>query len=150
MPTYDFRCECGVRFEEFMRSMSHANPSCPDCGSPTNRVPSPIAMLGAARPPEGDANAPRSFEGTHRGNSEFIAHWQRKLEKRRTFEEKYPEHHVRREAVAAHEGAFERAPLTYKELADRSAATGDANVGAAEASRVRGVKAVAKGTTVSE
>jgi len=145
VPTFDFRCECGVRLERFLRSWRDENPTCPECASATHRLPSRIALLGGARPPEGDTNAPTSFDGARRGDSEFVAHWQRKLEKRRTFEEKHPEHHVRREAVAAHEGAFERAPLTYKELAQRSAATGDANAGAAAATAERGVTAVTRG-----
>lgn len=137
MPTFDFSCECGARFEKFLLSWRHDNPACPACEGETHRLPSRIALLGGARPPEGDARAPTSFEGARRGDSAFVAHWQRKLETRRAFEEKHPEHHVRREAVAAHEGAFERAPLTYKELAERSAPSGDADVGAAAATRSR-------------
>lgn len=145
MPTFDFRCDCGARFEKFTRSWRDANPDCPSCGGETSRLPGRISLLGGARPPEGDAHAPTSFDGAQRGNSEFVAHWQRKLETRRKFEEKHPEHQVRREAIAAHEGAFERAPLTYKELAQRSVSTGDANAGAAAASRDRGVVAAPRG-----
>jgi putative FmdB family regulatory protein len=147
VPTFTFRCDCGARFETFQRSWRDAHPDCPACGRATSRLPGRVALLGGARPPMGDAQAPTSFEGAHRGDREFVAHWQRTLEKRRAFEEKHPEHHVRREAVAAHEGAFERAPLTYKELAERSAPTGDATVGAAAASADRGVVAVPRSET---
>jgi hypothetical protein len=39
--------------------------------------------------------------------------------------------------VAAHEGVFERRPLTYRELAARAAAGRNATEAAAEASRER-------------
>ncbi|PXY30027.1 hypothetical protein BAY59_12405 [Prauserella coralliicola] len=41
------------------------------------------------------------------------------------------------DAIAAHEGVFEKASLTYKEAARRSAPSGDANQGAAEAGQAR-------------
>lgn len=144
MPTYDFLCNCGHRFERFLRSYKSANPDCEVCARPTSRVPSRVAMLGAASIPEDDTYAPKSFEGTANGNRELIAIWQRKLETRRKFEEKHPEHKTTREAIAAHEGAFENNPLTYRELASRAEKTGDATAAAAEASRDRGVKAVPK------
>ncbi len=140
MPTYDFRCDCGNRFERFLGSLRDANPACPGCAGMTFRLPSRIALLGQIRAPQGDARAPKSYEGTHRGNSEFIAHWQRKLEARRVFEDTHPEHHVRRDAIAAHEGAFQRAPLTYRELAARSPTTADASPAVAEATWDRNVR----------
>ncbi|MDN5856614.1 MAG: hypothetical protein L0K86_28020, partial [Actinomycetia bacterium] len=63
----------------------------------------------------------------------------------RKFEEKNPEHSTKREAVAAHEGAFEAQPLTYRELASRSATSGDATEAAAAASKERDAKPVKVG-----
>ena len=50
---------------------------------------------------------------------------------------RHPEHRETRDAVAAHEGVFERKPLTYKELVARAATSKDATQAAAEASRER-------------
>lgn len=140
MPLYDFRCDCGVRFEKYVASAESPNPTCPRCDAATIRLVGRIALVGTAAPPPGDANAPTSFEGTHNGDREYIANWQRRIETRRKFEECNPEHATRREAVAAHEGSFESRPLTYRELAKRAEPTGDATVAAAEASRERKLK----------
>lgn len=141
MPLFDFRCACGAQFEHLLRSWSSPNPPCSECALPTTRMPGRIAVLGAARPPRGDAGAPTSFEGTGNGNREYIAHWRRTLDRRREFEERNPEHATRREAIAAHEGSFATKPLTYRELAGRAATTGDATAAAAEASQARKVPA---------
>ena len=123
MPTYDFRSECGLRFEATTASWTSPNPACPHCGAPTRRIPG-IGLLGGAAPPAGDRGAPASWEGTRRGDTEYIARWRRRLDERRRFEERHPEHVERRDAVAAHEGVFERAPLTYRELARRAGQVG--------------------------
>jgi putative FmdB family regulatory protein len=137
MPLFDYACDCGARFEAFVTSWRCEHPACPGCGGATRRLPSRTRLIGRAQPPPGDARAPRSWDGTGGGDRETIAHWQRTLERRRTFEEANPEHATRRDAVAAHEGAFRDRPLTYRELADRSTTTGDASAGAAEATRDR-------------
>lgn len=137
MPRFDFRCACGVQFESLLSSWSRPNPDCPKCAAPTTRLPSRISVVGGSRPPPGDEHAPTSFEGTRNGNREYIAEWRRKLEVRQTFEERNPEYATKREAVAAHEGAFARQPLTYKELASRAASSGDATAAAAAASTAR-------------
>lgn len=137
MPLFDFRCACGAQFEHLLGSWADPDPPCPRCALPTTRLPGRIAVLGGARPPKGDAGAPTSFEGTRNGDREYIAHWRRRLDTRREFEERNPEHATRREAIAAHEGAFSTQPLTYKELAGRAASTGDATAAAAEASQAR-------------
>jgi hypothetical protein len=59
------------------------------------------------------------------------------MDRRREFETRHPEHAERRDAIAAHEGVFERKPLTYKELAARASVSGDATAAAVEASRDR-------------
>jgi hypothetical protein len=81
--------------------------------------------------------APQSWEGVGRGNRELITKWRREMDRRQEFEARHPEHAERRDAVAAHEGAFERRPLTYKELAARAATDKDATRAAAEAGRER-------------
>ena len=137
MPRYDFRCPCGTQFEGLLASWAAPDPECPRCGQQTARLPSRISPIGNARPPMGDTRAPTSFEGTGNGNREYIAEWRRRLDTRRRFEEANPEHATKREAIAAHEGAFSTQPLTYRELAGRAASTGDATAAAAEASKAR-------------
>lgn len=143
MPRFDFRCACGAQFESLLSSWSSPNPDCQQCAAPTTRLPSRISVGGGARPPQGDEHAPTSFEGTGNGNRDYITNWRRKLDVRQTFEERNPEYATRREAVAAHEGAFSRQPLTYKELASRAASSGDATAAAAEASAARTTKSSA-------
>ncbi|WAL68377.1 zinc ribbon domain-containing protein [Amycolatopsis cynarae] len=137
MPLYDYVSDCGTRFEKLVESWRTPNPPCPHCGGPTRRAPSRISMIGAAAPPPGDTGAPTSWEGTGGGDRATIAHWRRRLETRRAFEERHPEHATRREAIAAHEGVFERTPLTYRELAGRAAESRDATQGAAAAAQER-------------
>lgn len=126
MPIFDFRSECGTRFEALIDSWAAPNPACPHCGAETSRIPG-LGRVGGARPPAGDEGAPMSWEGTHRGDREYIAGWRRRLDRRRSFEERHPEHATRRDAVAAHEGVFERAPLTYRELAARAETRAEAS-----------------------
>jgi hypothetical protein len=94
-------------------------------------------MLGGATPPAAASAAPQSWEGVHRGDPEYVTKWRRALERRQEFEARHPEHAEQREAVAAHEGAFTRKPLTYRELAARAATSRNATQAAAEASRQR-------------
>jgi len=137
MPLFEYRAECGTRFERLVTSWRAPNPPCPHCGGETLRLPGRIAIGGRAAPPPGEAGAPTSWEGTRGGDREYVAQWRRRLERRREFEASNPEHATRREAIAAHEGAFEKRPLTYRELAKRAESTGNATAAAAEASRAR-------------
>lgn len=137
MPLYDYACPCGVRFELLVASWSSPAPACPDCGATTSRRPPAPAVRAGARPPTSMSAAPQSWEGVGRGNRELITTWRREMDRRQEFEARHPEHAERREAVAAHEGAFERRPLTYKELAARAATSKDATRAAAEAGRDR-------------
>ena len=91
----------------------------------------------APQAPESYDAAPTSWDGLGGGNKDAITHWRRKVEQRQSFEERNPEHLTRREAVASHEGAFEGKALTYRELAARSAPSGDSTVGMREASKAR-------------
>lgn len=137
MPLFDYRCSCGARFEKLQPSWRSPDPDCPACGASTSRMPPAVSLAGGARPPAGPDQAPTSWEATGRGDREYVAQWRRTLEHRERLAEKYPELSTRRDAVAAHEGRFERAPLTYRELAQRAAASGDATAAAAEAARSR-------------
>ncbi|WP_336159852.1 FmdB family zinc ribbon protein [Amycolatopsis sp. VC5-11] len=137
MPLYDYRCGCGVVFEYFMPSWSSPDPDCPSCGGATARRPSAPALLGSAKPPTAMSAAPQSWEGVGGGDRELITKWRREMDRRQAFEARHPEHREHRDAVAAHEGVFERKPLTYKELATRAAASNDATAAAAEAGRAR-------------
>lgn len=137
MPLYDYACTCGVRFELLVGSWSSPAPDCPDCGATTARRPPAPAMRTAAPPPTSMSSAPQSWEGVGRGDRETITRWRREMDRRQEFEASNPEHAEKRHAVAAHEGAFERRPLTYKELAARAATSRNATAAAAEASKDR-------------
>ena len=137
MPLYDYACSCGARFEMMVPSWSSPAPGCPSCGEATSRRPPSPAMGGRAAPPTAMSAAPQSWEGVNNGDRETITHWQRKMDARQEFEARHPEHKEHRDAVAAHEGSFERTPLTYRELASRATTSKDANTAAAEASRDR-------------
>ena len=144
MPLFDYSCTCGQRFERLVTSWRADNPACPECGGPSNRMPSRVSLTGGARPPVGEESAPTSYEGTGHGNREYITEWRRKLEHRKKFEDKHPEFAPQREAVAAHEGVFEKSPLTYRELAQRAGSSGDATRAATEAGKDRGTKQTGK------
>jgi putative FmdB family regulatory protein len=137
MPVYDYACACGVRFEMLVPSWSSPAPGCPQCGATTSRRPPAPAVIGGAAPPAAMSAAPTSWEGVGRGDRELITKWRREMDRRQEFEARHPEHAEHREAIAAHEGVFERRPLTYKELAARATTTRDATRAAAEASRER-------------
>jgi putative FmdB family regulatory protein len=137
VPVYDYACSCGTRFELMVPSWSSPAPDCPDCGTATTRRPPSPAMHGRAAPPTAMSAAPQSWEGLNNGDRDTITHWRRTVEARQEFESRNPEHREHRDAIAAHEGRFERKPLTYKELASRAATSKDAGQAAAEAGRAR-------------
>lgn len=137
MPLYDYVCNCGQRFEMLVARWDSPHPECITCGSATARRPPSPAIGGSAIPPPAMSTAPQSWEGARRGDREYVTKWRRALERRQEFEARHPEHAEHRQAVAAHEGAFERRPLTYKELAERAATHKDATKAAAEANRER-------------
>ncbi|MCW0212960.1 MAG: zinc ribbon domain-containing protein [Pseudonocardia sp.] len=139
MPLYDYACACGTRFELLVSSWSSPAPDCPTCGAQTaRRPPAPaIHSSGSSAPPPAMSSAPQSWEGVHRGDREYVTRWRRTLDARQEFEARHPEHAEHRDAVAAHEGVFERRPLTYKELAARAATSKDATKAAVEAGKER-------------
>lgn len=137
MPLYDYACACGVRFELMVPSWSSPAPQCPDCGEQTRRRPPSPAFGGRAATPPSMSTAPQSWQGLNNGDQDTITGWRRRVEARQEFEARHPEHREQRDAVAAHEGVFERRPLTYKELASRAATSRDATTAATEAGRDR-------------
>ncbi|MEU7811220.1 zinc ribbon domain-containing protein [Pseudonocardia sp. NPDC049154] len=137
MPLYDYVCPCGVRFELLVPSWSSPAPDCPQCGATTVRRPPSPKILGSAKAPTAMSAAPQSWEGVGSGDRDTITRWRREMDRRQEFESRHPEHREHREAVASHEGVFEGRPLTYQELAARSATSKDANQGVAQASHER-------------
>ncbi|QIZ01160.1 FmdB family zinc ribbon protein [Streptomyces sp. S1D4-11] len=138
MPIYDYVCgSCSTRFERLVPSWGSPAPECPACEGPTRRRPPAPAIRRGVAPPVARSQAPRSWEGVGNGDREVITNWRRALDVRREFEGRHPEHAEHQEAVAAHEGVFERRPLTYRELAERATGTNDANQAAADAVRAR-------------
>ncbi|MEV6380681.1 MULTISPECIES: FmdB family zinc ribbon protein [Streptomyces] len=118
MRIYDYACACGTRFEAMVSGPDAPPPPCADCGRPTRRLPSAgAALLGQARLPATADAAPKSWDGTHQGNTEYIAHWRRTLDARAALEERHPELAKKRSPVVAHEGPYHAAPLTADELA---------------------------------
>ena len=125
MPIYDYVCACGERFEALLPTCSSPAPTCARCGGSPVRRPSAVALLGKAKLSPTAAQAPSSWLGTHRGNSEYIAKWRRALDARAKLEEDNPELAHRSSPVVAHEGRFHNAPLTANGLsagADRRSA----------------------------
>jgi putative FmdB family regulatory protein len=139
MPTYRFRCGCGKPFEKFLASWSSPWPPCPECGvtDSLRKLPTAVGVIVSERPRSPRAKPPSSWEGTHGGNREYVTQWRRALEFRR--ERDAVAEGRKAEAVYAHEGAFARSPLTYRELAERTAAANgnDVTVARAEAIEAR-------------
>jgi len=140
VPIYDYACTgCGCKFERLVPSWSSPSPACPACDQSTQRRPSAPAIMraGGSAPPVAMSKAPKSWEGIGNGDREVITKWRRALDTRQEFEARNPEHAEVREAVCAHEGAFERNPLTYRELVERTGGTNDVAMAGAEAHRAR-------------
>ncbi len=111
MILYNYGCACGNRFEAFVANMSAPNPSCPECGGETNRMPARVNFGGQADPGPSRDELPRSWRGVGNGDRETIRHFQRVTERREKLEDKYPELAGDRRPVLAHEGIFEKRPL---------------------------------------
>lgn len=121
MPIYDYVCSCGNRFEALIETHRTPAPRCPDCGSEPQRRPAGgAALLGHARLPANPGRAPASWEGTYRGDREYVAAWRRSLDARAVLDERNPEIAVTRSPVLAHEGRFEGAPLTLDDVVKTS------------------------------
>ena len=110
MPIYDYRCDCGVRFERLV-ARDAPTPPCPGCGGEARKVPSRPALHGTADPGPSKEYMPQTWKGTHRGDREYVTGLQRQWEKRERLEAKHPELRGDTRPVAAHEGRYENAPL---------------------------------------
>jgi putative FmdB family regulatory protein len=110
MPIYDYRCDCGLRFERLMGRDAPA-PACPECGAATRKVPSRPALHGQADPGLAKEQMPQTWRGTYNGNREYLTAMQRKWDQRQRLEAKHPELAGDTRPVAAHEGRYEQAPL---------------------------------------
>lgn len=110
MPIYDYRCDCGLRFERLIGRDAPA-PACPECGGGTRKVPSRPALTGTADPGPSKEYMPQTWKGTYRGNREYVTGLQRQWDQRQKLEAKHPELRGDTRPVAAHEGRYEQAPL---------------------------------------
>jgi putative FmdB family regulatory protein len=110
VPIYDYRCDCGVRFERLV-ARDAPTPPCPQCGGEARKVPSRPALHGTADPGPSKEYMPQTWKGTHRGNREYVTGLQRQWEKRERLEAQHPELRGDTRPVAAHEGRYENAPL---------------------------------------
>ena len=110
MPIYDYRCDCGLRFERLVGRDAPA-PACPECGEATRKVPSRPALHGAADAGLSREQMPQTWRGTYNGNREYLTAMQRKWDQRQRLEAKHPELAGDTRPVAAHEGRYEQTPL---------------------------------------
>ncbi|NMO90195.1 FmdB family zinc ribbon protein [Actinomycetospora sp. TBRC 11914] len=110
MPIYDYRCDCGLRFERLM-GRDAAAPACPECGGATRKVPSRPALHGTADVGLSREQMPQTWRGTYHGDREYVTAMQRKWEQRQRLEDKHPELAGDTRPVAAHEGRYEQVPL---------------------------------------
>jgi len=110
VPIYDYRCDCGLRFERLV-ARDAPTPPCPECGGEARKVPSRPALHGVADPGPAKEQMPQTWRGTYHGNREYVTDLQRQWEKRQRLEAKYPELRGDTRPVAAHEGRYEHAPL---------------------------------------
>jgi putative FmdB family regulatory protein len=110
MPTYEFRCGQGHRFEA-IQSFTAPLPACPTCGESTRKVPAAVGMLGRAEVPPSADRMPQTWRGTYEGNREYVHELRRTAETRRRLEERHPELAGDQRPIVAHEGRYEGAPL---------------------------------------
>jgi putative FmdB family regulatory protein len=131
MPIYDYRCDCGLRFERLVGRDAPA-PACPECGEATRKVPSRPALHGTADAGLSREQMPQTWRGTYHGNREYVTAMQRQWDQRQRLEAKYPELAGDTRPVAAHEGRYEQAPLRAGDPIITSAAptSGETSAGA--------------------
>lgn len=131
MILYDFHCPRGHRFEAGVATTAAPGPACPECGEPTERLPSRVHVGGVADAGVGRERMPRSWRAVDGGHPDAIAHWRSRIEHREKIEERHPELAGDRRPVLAHEGIFARRPLRAGDdvpaavAADRPGAGGD-------------------------
>lgn len=128
MPIYDYRCDCGLRFERLIGRDAPA-PACPECGGAARKVPSRPALHGRADAGLAKEQMPQTWRGTYHGNREYVTGMQRKWEQRERLEAKHPELRGDTRPVAAHEGRYEQAPLRVGEPMLGSGSSGSSSGG---------------------
>ncbi|MGA8209034.1 MAG: zinc ribbon domain-containing protein [Nocardioidaceae bacterium] len=111
MPLYDYRCTVGHRSELLVPISDSGSQSCPACGEPAVKVPSPVSIGGRASPGLAMSQMPQTWRGTHDAHPEYVAGLRRQWEGRQRLEEKYPELQGDRRPILAHEGRYHDAPL---------------------------------------
>lgn len=130
MPTYDYRCADGHRFERIVPIAARdAAPSCPDCGAAAHRLPSAAAIGGVASAGLSREQMPQTWKGTGGADREYVAHLRRQWDGRQRLEEKYPELAGDRRPVVAHEGRYHDAPLRAGEAPLGAPPAGGADAG---------------------
>jgi putative FmdB family regulatory protein len=110
VPIYDLRCQQG-HVTEVIQSFTAPLPPCPECGSPTAKLPSRFGIGGGAQLPPAADRMPQTWRGTYGGDREYVGALRRTTEQRQRLEERHPELAGDRWPVVAHEGRFEGAPL---------------------------------------
>ncbi len=110
MPIFDYRCECGLRFERLMGRDADA-PACPECGGETRKVPSRPALHGRADPGLSREQMPQTWRGLYNGDRDYIRGMRKQWSRRQKLEEAHPELAGDTRPVVAHEGRYEQAPL---------------------------------------
>lgn len=110
MPIYDFKCECGVRFER-LAPLSAPAPDCPACGGSTRKIPAGASLGGQARTGLSKDRMPQTWRGTHDGDRDYVSHLRRQWDRRQRLEAKHPEIADDQRPILAHEGRYHGAPL---------------------------------------
>ena len=110
MPTYDYRCESGHRFERLVPIADGGQQPCP-CGAAGVKVPSNVALGGRADTGRPREYMPQTWRGTHDADREYTTALRREWSTRQKLEDKHPELQGDRCPIVAHEGRYERAPL---------------------------------------
>ncbi|NPC95943.1 zinc ribbon domain-containing protein [Nocardioides sp. zg-DK7169] len=111
MPTYDYRCAEGHRYERLVPIRDRDLSSCPACGAAGTRLPAAAAIGGVASAGLSREQMPQTWKGTGGANPEYVRHLRRQWDGRQRLEEKYPELAGDRRPVVAHEGRYHDAPL---------------------------------------
>jgi putative FmdB family regulatory protein len=110
VPVYEYRCDCGERFDVLAATGAPA-PACPACGGDTRRAVSGFAVGGRADPGRARSQMPQTWKGTYGGNPEYVTGLRRQWERRRRLEDRYPELAGDTRPVVAHEGPYSAVPL---------------------------------------
>lgn len=111
MPIYEYRCDCGSRFERLMQRTDAAAPACPRCGGDTAKIPSTFAVGGRADPGLSREQMPQTWRGTYNGDREYVTGLRRQWEKRDKLESRHPELAGDTRPIVAHEGRYHGNPL---------------------------------------